>query len=66
MWERAYPKKVEHGDAFVVPIKFSYDSYLVTGPKTRIEYSSLNYLLVRKDSTGKIYINWITHLPDKS
>lgn len=66
-WENAYEKQISIGQAIKIPINMS-QTYAVVNKKNRtiVPFSSLNYLLMYKDSLQKIHTEWVYLQPDSA
>lgn len=67
MWEQAYQKLISTGGAVRIPIDFG-NTYAVVNLKKGevVPLSSLNYLLMYKDSLQAIRLEWVMLEPDSA
>ena len=67
MWEQAYQKFISTGGAVRIPIDFG-NTYAVVNLKKGevVPLSSLNYLLMYKDSLQAIRLEWVMLQPDSA
>jgi len=67
IWSKAYEKAISKGTAVKIPIDMG-KTYAVVNKKTKafVPLSSLNYLLMYKDSLQKVHTEWVYLLPDSA
>jgi len=67
MWNYAYQKIISTGGALKIPIDFG-KVYAVVNSKTKavVPLSSLNYLMMYKDSLQVVHAEWVVLQPDSS
>lgn len=67
MWDYAYQKIISTGGALKIPIDFG-KVYAVVNSKTKavVPLSSLNYLMMYKDSLQVVHAEWVVLQPDSS
>jgi|GEM_PF-1885928 len=67
LWDRAYAKMISIGGAVKIPIDFG-KAYAVVNPRTKamVPLTSLNYLLMYKDSLQTVHAEWVILQPDSA
>lgn len=64
LWDNAYQKLISTGTAVKIPIDFGNARKIVDeSTKEYVPYSSLNYLLMYKDSLQSVHAEWISLKP---
>jgi hypothetical protein len=65
LWENAYEKQISLGQAVKIPIDMG-QTYAVVNKKTNgvVPFSSLNYLLMYRDSLQNVHTEWVYLQPD--
>lgn len=65
IWDMAEVRNISVGEAVKIPIDMG-NTYAIVGDKTRdvVPFSSLNYLMIYKDSLQSTHIEWVYLMPD--
>ncbi|WP_231460441.1 MULTISPECIES: hypothetical protein [unclassified Pedobacter] len=67
IWDKAYEKLISTGKAVKIPLDFGKAEIIVNSKtKSVIPFSSLNYLLMYKDSLEQIHAEWVSLVPQAS
>jgi hypothetical protein len=66
IWEKAYQMMISSGTSVKIPIDFNQTLAVVGSKKDVMPMSSLNYLLMYRDSLQQIHAEWVFLKPDSS